>query len=90
MTPEEEKVEASVGLATLAAESAVWRLTEGEGEGLDLISASRSARGRLDFVLQAKSPSAPSTLPLTHLHPSSTQRGDVQLQVLPVPNCLLT
>ncbi len=53
LTPEEEEAEAGVRQATQAAESAVWRLTEGRGEGLDAISASRSARGRLDFVLQA-------------------------------------
>jgi hypothetical protein len=53
LTAEEEEAEAGVRRATQAAESAVWRLTEGQGDALDAISASRSARGRLDFVLQA-------------------------------------
>lgn len=38
--------------ASQVTKSAVWRLVEGQGDGLDLASTSRSARGRLDFALQ--------------------------------------
>ena len=54
LSAEEEEEEAGVQRTTQAAESAVWRLTDGQGDPADRITASRSAKGRLDFVLQVK------------------------------------
>lgn len=54
LSAEEEEEEAGVQRVTQAAESAVWRLTEGQGDPADRITASRSAKGRLDFVLQVQ------------------------------------
>ena len=52
LTAEEEAEEAGVQQASRGTDSAVWRLTEGQGDTLDAPTTSRSARGRLDFVLQ--------------------------------------
>ena len=54
MTEEEEAEEAGVQQASRGTDSAVWRLTEGQGDPLDAPTTSRSARGRLDFVLQVR------------------------------------
>ena len=44
-------------LQARSTDSAIWRLLDGPGEPLDSALASRSAQGRLDFVLQAGAPS---------------------------------
>lgn len=53
LTLEEEEAEAGVQRVTQSTESAIWRLTDGQGDA-DRIASSRSAKGRLDFVLQVK------------------------------------
>lgn len=52
LSAEEEEAEAGVHRASQGTQTAIWRLTEGQGDALDSVLTSRSAKGRLDFTLQ--------------------------------------